>query len=291
MEPIDVRAPVSTIDEVVVDLDIPGMNVAEVVEQGITYQHLAIRGSGYTTKVGKPQLPMIGRFIAIPSKATVDVEIVDSASKVLKGYNIYPAQEPLPDLKGAPLPLFTIDEELYQRDAFYPYEIVELEGPSIIRGCSVVILRVFPVQFNPVKKTLRVYSNIRVRVSFEGGETYFIDARLRCSSFDKIFRRLFLNAPIELLEKDPKAAYDDGECLLIITHPGFLDAANELATWKREKGIYMEVRTTRQTGSLASDIQAYIQNAYDNWEQPPPYVLFIGDAEFILCHYVTWHSL
>jgi hypothetical protein len=288
-EAFTVDVPLSTMQEVIVDLDIPGMYVEEIIEEGIPYQVLRIQGAGYTTEVGEPQVPMIGRFIAVPSGAMVTAEVVDSTSKMLEGYNVYPAQEPLPDIADAPIPPFAIDAELYQQDAFYPRDIVELEGPSIIRGCSVVILRVFPVQFNPARQTLRVYSNIRVKVSFAGGQGYFLEERLRSAPFDQIFSQLFLNAS-NMTDRDIiEAAYDDGNLLLIITHPNFLDAANTLADWKREKGIYTDVQTTTVTGSTASAIQSYIQNAYDTWSPPPTYVLFIGDAEFIPCHYVTYH--
>jgi len=49
------------------------------------------------------------------------------------------------------------------------------------------------------------------------------------------------------------------------------------------------VVTTTTTGSTSSAIKSYIQNAYDNWEIPPEYVLLLGDAEYIPTNYVTPH--
>jgi len=286
--PVNVDIPVSNTEEVVVDIDIPGINMAETDEGGVTYQILELPGGGHTEEIGKPQLPTVGHFVAVPAGASVNVEIVDSVSEVTEGYTVYPAQEPLTDSDNDS-PTFTIDTEVYETDAFYPSEIVEFEGPHIIRGCSMIILKVFPVQFNPVKKTLKVYSSLRVRVSFEGEKRYFIRKKLRAPSFDKIFHRLLLNAPLAGLERDSRAAHDEGDSLLIITHPDFESAANTLMDWKVKKGISTEVRTTNETGNTAPAIQTYIQNAYDNWDTPPTYVLFIGDSEFIPCHYVTNH--
>jgi len=59
---------------------------------------------------------------------------------------------------------------------------------------------------------------------------------------------------------------------------------SRLADWKRAQGIATEVRTTGQTGTAATDIQGYIQNAYDTWSAPPAYVLPVGDVEFIPTH-------
>ncbi len=101
--------------------------------------------------------------------------------------------------------------------------------------------------------------------------------------------RLALNGKTVVSEELSEAAYSSGNRLLIITHSNFLTAANKLATWKREKGIYTTVVTTATTGSTVTAIKNYIQNAYNSWNPPPTYVLFIGDAEFIPCHYVTTH--
>ncbi len=164
--PVEIDTPVSTMYELIVDFDIPGMNVAEIAQEGGTYHFLDIPGGGHVTEVGKPQFPTVNRYIAIPAGATVSMEIADSASKEIKGYNIYPAQEALPDIADAPIPPFEKDAELYQEDKFYPAEIVGMEGPQSIRGCTVMILQAYPVQFNPIRKTLRVYSNIRVKLTF-----------------------------------------------------------------------------------------------------------------------------
>jgi hypothetical protein len=96
----------------------------------------------------------------------VSAKVSNFTAAVIEGYQIFPAQEPLPDVRDASVPSFQIDDAIYQSDAYFPSEIVQIEEAGIIRGCSVAILRVFPVQFNPVKKTLRVHSRIRVNISF-----------------------------------------------------------------------------------------------------------------------------
>jgi hypothetical protein len=286
---VKVNVAFSNMREVVVDLKIPGMHVRERKEKGVTYQLVKIGKAGHTTQIGKPELPMIGRFLAVPTGARAAVQVVDYTFKEIKDYHIYPAQEPQPEVKDAPVRGFKIDGQLYRRNAFYPAEIVQLEGPVIIRGYSVVILRVFPVQFNPAKKRIRVYANIKLKVTFEGGTETFVPHGLRSPSFERILGRLLLNSPEVALEEAYRAAYEDGSSLLIITHPDFLAAANTLAQWKVKKGIRTEVRTTSETGSTAALIKAYIQNTYDTWSPPPTHVLFIGDAEYIPCHYVTDH--
>ena len=216
---VDVGVAVSTFQEVLADIDTPGMQVTDVTQDGVVYQMLDVRDAGKTTDIGKPELPMIGRYVALPAGATASIDVVDYDATILDGYNVQPAQAPLPDIKDAPAPAFALDRAAYAMNAYYPADVARLEGPYVIRGCSVMILQVFPVQFNPSQQRLRVLSNIRVRVSFNGGQDRFIDHRLRTPTFDHMFDKLLLNAPEVNSDPLPEAAYQSGNLLLIITHP------------------------------------------------------------------------
>ncbi|BAP57706.1 peptidase C25 gingipain [Thioploca ingrica] len=292
--PPKIATPSSNLQGMTININVPGMDVIDkVASDGNLYQQLNIPKEGLTTEEGKPQVPMLSQFIAIPVGAQVKVEMLEPSYDELTGYWVYPAQPPAADLEDAPPPPFTIDKEFYARDEFYPAKVVNLEGPEVIRGQSVVILRLFPVQFNPAKQTLRIYSKIRLRVSFQGGKNYFIEnPRLRSSAFEPIFNKLLLNAPaVAAFSAVPlaEAAYEQGNSLLIITPPKFFEAANTLAKWKIKKGIETIVKTTVETGNTADQIRNFIQTAYNNWNPPPTYVLLIGDAEFISPYYKTWH--
>ena len=160
--PPKIHVLVPPLEDVVVDFNIPGVCVEEGVENGVTYHSLWIPDmmeAGHMGTVGKPALPAISCSIPIPPGSTLtDVEVVDSTFKEITGYYVYPAQKPTPD--PGPVPPFEIDEEVYQHDEFWPPEIITLSGPHLYLS---------PVQFNPVKRTLRVYSYIRVRLSLKGG--------------------------------------------------------------------------------------------------------------------------
>ena len=277
---------IADMDQMVLDFTFPGMDVSEIRKNGVSFYRLFMENSGSTTKVGLPQVPVMGQYIAIPSGAQARVEIIDSKSKLLKGYTIYPAQEPIPEVSGALSPKFKIDKSVYSKNSFYPSSIARLDDPVVIRGLSTSILRISPVQYNPAKQTLRVYSKLRVRIIFENSKAYFIEKRLRSPAFDNIFKTLVLN-PVK--EPETEGAEETTNFLLTITHPDFIEAAGKLTQWKREKGINSEIRTTLQTGTSAAQIRAYIQNAYDTWDIPPTYILFLGDSEFVPCNYGATH--
>ncbi len=65
---------------------------------------------------------------------------------------------------------------------------------------------------------------------------------------------------------------------VIITAPALASAIQPLADWKRQKGWPVVVATTDETGPSGTQIKAWLQNAYDTWDQPPEYVLLVGDT-------------
>lgn len=179
----------TNIKEIAVTCQIPGMKTKEKFEEsdGMLYQELELSNEGLTTDIGKPQLPQIGRWFAIPQGAEVEVEIVKSDYQILEGYNIYPAQKPMPEDGTTEAPPFEKDMDLYSKDEFYPSQIVSLDSPQELRGLNASVLRVVPFQFNPVKQELKAYSQVTAKVSFIGGKDYFLDEEFRAPGNESFY--------------------------------------------------------------------------------------------------------
>ena len=280
----------STTGGITLDVTVP-VPLEEVVQQQATsFQRLSLQGAGSTSEIGQPELPSFARFVAIPRGATVHVQLEADTVETRSGYLLYPAQEPRSEQGEEPD--FTLDLAAYQRDEFRPSDLVTLEGPYVIRGVDVVLVRFHPVQYNAADQELRLHSNLRARLTFAGGGAMLPDGRLRSPYFEPLLARTLLN--YAELEPPPQRlgsvlGSGTGCDFLIITAPAFVNQANLLADWKTRRGIDTRVRTTAQTGPSASDIQSYIQNAYDTWSPAPSFVLFLGDAEFIPTNYLTIH--
>lgn len=281
----------SSSEEIVLEVTIPVVTQEEAQQDGTAYQRLSLPNSGTTTEIGNPELPAFGRFVAVPRGADLKVEVLADTVETSTGYLVYPAQEPRIDQDGEPD--FVIDLASYERDEYYPTEIVELEEPAIIRGVEVVLVRFYPVQYNAAREQLRIHTRFCVRISYSGGAETFADERLRSPYFDSLLSSLLLNYSQLGPPPGPGGglglASASGCDFLIITAPAFLTHANRLADWKILRGIDTEVRTTAQTGSSASAIKSYIQIAYETWTPPPSFILFLGDAEFINTNYETVH--
>ncbi len=267
----------------------PGMKVGEISKQGEIYHGVSIPGGGHTHNVGWAELPTWSRFVALPQGAMPEVEVVRYSSKILSGYNVFPAQKLPVDKENVPPPEFVKDAEFYSTDKFYPDRLAFAGKPKVIRGCQVLLLTLFPVQYNPAKGELSVVQEMEVKVNFVGGNGTFIDPRLRSPYFENLFENLLLNYPVLGRPSANGGKSATGCDFLIITHPNFQAWAESLAFWKNLSGIPTWVKNTFETGSDTGSIRTYIQNAYDTWVPPPSFLLLIGDAEYIPPFYRNTH--
>ncbi len=279
----------SDANELVFEIGFPGMLTQEVVNEGITYQTLFIPGGGRTSNFGWAELPTFGRFIAVPLEAEPQIEVLEYTAQTLTGYNVYPVQEQPVDKVGAPEPEFVKDEDFYQKNEFYPDRMAFVGEPKIIRGCPVSLFTLFPVQYNPATGELRIYSHMKVRVTFEGGTGVFVDPARRSPYFEPLYENLLLNYSSLGTPSQSGGKGDTGCDFLIITHPDFEAWAESLAAWKNLTGISTWVKSTDEIGPDTTSIRLYIQNAYYTWSPPPSFVLFVGDAEFVPVFYRTTH--
>ena len=146
-----------------------------------------------------------------------------------------------------------------------------------------MILGITPFQYNPVSKDLLVYTDVRVRVNFEGGNGHFGEDRYRSRYWDPLLEANLLNynALSQVDFNRRRAAKDTGYEYVIIVpdDPDFIAWADTIRHWRTLQGISTEVFTLTETGSSASQIESWINNAYNNWDIPPVAVLLLSDSE------------
>jgi hypothetical protein len=279
---------------IMVDSDIPGMYITDVLTNNTLYQKLSIPYVGYTMEIGKPEVPVIRRYLEVPYDVNLSVEIFYSNYTILDGYYIYPAQEALADIENVTSE-FVIDNETYSTNEFYPSYNAFVDEPVIIRGHRIISLTIYPVQFNPVTRQIRGYSKIEVRINYESpAQIDGIEERLESEGFEQFLKSFVFNykSPDKYVtRRDNPPNLSPGADYLIITDDAFETQVQPLANWKEKKGyttMIVKKSTIPGTGT-ADDIAAYIQNAYNTWIPAPSYLLLVGDAEYIPTHYKTVH--
>jgi hypothetical protein len=268
----------------VVELSVDGLYVEPVQAGGQSWQtiELGIAAGGHTVKPGRPQLPLVARFLEISADRAVRVEVTALEEVTLTGYKVYPAQPAQPESRD-PLP-FEYDAQAYSVNAPYPSENTVVSEPMIMRDVRLVQLAMQPVRYNPVTGELRVARRLQVTLHNEGQSTVNVLRRRpggHSRAFVPLYRSLIPNYD------DPPQRPEDGS-YLIITHDDFAAAVAPFAAWKHQKGWRTTVVTTSELGGNDSaHIDAYITNAYENWPYPPDFVLLVGDAPTRLacCHW------
>jgi hypothetical protein len=253
---------------------------------GATYQKIAMPQVFLPGDAGRPDLPGMGRFIALPEGSTPVVEIVASRVERYPGIEVAPAPELPLESDDGPL-VYEWDPAVYERDAFYPESPVRLSEVGQMRGVDVVTLGITPFQYNPITKELVVYTELEVRVSFEGGLGVFGEERLRNRFWEPILENHLLNyASLPAASRTGSMLPPPGDgsrtgCEYIIIcpdHPDFIAWADTLKAWRQLEGILTEVYTTTDIGGTSSyAIDQFLFDAYDTWDPAPAAFLILGD--------------
>jgi len=166
-------------------------------------QEIVLKGSFGSFAEGLPNLPYENRYIAIPSGATVSIEVKELGCQTLSDIEVLPAAN-MQENGTVGLPKLHKELSVYGKDAFFPTENVAIAQTTQIRGLDVVLLSVTPFRYNPVRKTLEVIYDMDIEVQFEGGNGQFGDTRYLNPAWEGILRDLIINS--DML---PEAHYYD----------------------------------------------------------------------------------
>ena len=161
------------------------MEVSDISINGEVMQNIGVSGVLLPNDAGAPNLPGFSRYIALPEGATVELVIESNRVELFHNINIAPAFVIPEDTDDSPLH-YEKNPAIYSTDAYYPAEAVRVSELTEIRGVDVVMLGITPFQYNPVTKDLEVYTDIRIRVNFVGGNGYFGEDRLRSRWWDPV---------------------------------------------------------------------------------------------------------
>jgi hypothetical protein len=253
-------------------------------------------------ETGAPAVPVFSRLIAVPQGATARVNFNTGPARTIK-LNLYPFQiprttgfKPLRNgFQPVPPPPFVKNAKAYARDAFAPTPICKVSPAGKARDLEMFRLTCTTGQYNPVTDELRLFDSIDFDVQFQGGNGYFL-TRKAMSPFEstQIYSDSVLNG--DILNKYPKPDEGPSTCvgeeLLILTHPKFLLAAQELAKWKTDKGIVTSVFNVNDGGGnlgpdTKEEIDAFIESRYQKCQTRPSYVLLLGDVEYVPTFHVV----
>ncbi|MAX10009.1 MAG: hypothetical protein CMG13_03990 [Candidatus Marinimicrobia bacterium] len=149
-----------------------------------------------------------------------------------------------------------------------------ISEPMYMRGVRIVQLAVSLYDYSDRELTL--YDNLDLRINIQSPDNYSggVNSKPLSSDFNSIISSLVDNYDRQ------SRSNDIGSCILFIcggnslSHP----SVQELIEWRKELGYEVHAAETSQIGSTTAAIKSYIEEAYQNWPNPPEYIVLIGDT-------------
>jgi hypothetical protein len=163
------------------------------------------------------------------------------------------------------------NDTVYSRDEWLPRNLVKIGDPAIMRGYRLANVSITPIQYNPAQNKIKMLTNFRAEFVLD--QTISKNPLSRSPRPSTAFRN-FVENP-----KRAQPAYEDyrGAYLFITPDLGY-EHIRILANWKQQLGYHTTIAVLSETGDTNNEIKDYIQDAYDNWEIPPEYVVLVGDV-------------
>jgi len=270
-----IRVLEDTTDRIVLRYEIQRFDLRAELISGKPFAALRLDGGRlYKDVVGAPELPRVCRSVALPPEGQFTARVEDAQYHELSDLDVAPSKGILKrSVDPAAVPLSF--GAAYGRDEFFPGQVVSLREPYILRAERGAVVELYPFQYNPVARTLRVYDAVTVVVERTGaGGSNVLGAGPARSSlaFDSIYRARFVN-----YSKHPHyAPVKELGSMLIIANDDWLPNVQPLVEHKNLIGIETKAVGVSTIGNDATSIQAYIQSAYDTGDLA--FVLLVGDA-------------
>ena len=136
---------------------------------GRRFDRVELPGATWLPEVGAPAVPVRGVLIGVPYGVDLSVEVEDVSYDETPGVDLMPVPETYFVGRGQaamPTERYAADAQAYGRDVFYPAQEAVLTQTGMMRDQRVAALSLRPLQYNPVRKALRVARRLRVRVRF-----------------------------------------------------------------------------------------------------------------------------
>ena len=169
--------------------------------------------------------------------------------------------------------VFPIDSETNQ----FPENNLIISEPQVFRGIVVRKIMFIPFTYNLDTHEFKTFNDVEIIINDIDTELDFSYTDVKLSrAFEPLFEDIIVNYQPSSREEDyqvPSILYICGGSS--ISHP----YVEDLIEWRHKRGYIVNVVSTGSIGGSGSTtIKNYIQNAYEEWENPPEIVGLIGDT-------------
>ena len=225
---------------------------------------------------GSPDLQKYSASLVIPDDQEMNVQVDDVSYIDFNNISIAPSKGNISRSTNPNLISFE-KNDIYMSNDFFPGKLVDLNDPYILRDFRGQAVNVYPFQYNPISKTLRVYTEITVTVFSNGqSEMNVINRSQEISTIDKDYQTVYTSHFDNFEQTQTRFEYlNEVGNLLIISYGGFMDAMQPFVDWKNKKGIPTEIIDVASIGSNSTAIETYVDDYYHN--EGLTFLLLVGD--------------
>ena len=170
-------------DGITLQFTLPELTISEVIRDNIRYQEVRYAECHFSDEPGNPKVPVTRLMLGIPATATIEAVDVSAASA-----------ETRTGIRLVPVPTFNIHERNSQHSASqrwsesgsayqvkgntpfagnrsYPGQpLARIVREGYIRSQRVIAVALYPVQYLPNTRQLRLYSHFTVNIRFSYGK-------------------------------------------------------------------------------------------------------------------------
>lgn len=193
-----------TDDGAVVDVEVQQVEFVDIHGKG--YKKISSDGFGIFPQPGAPGVLVKGTLIDIPPDCNVEVEAFVLETVVVEDFDLAPSPK-ITLTEGeagnkSTAKSLGIDETIYGMDLFFPQKIVEVAYTGYLRDRRVAKFNIYPIQYNPVIKSLNIHKKIRINIRYSylktqgtprSGLLQSMEGQAVHTPFEKIYSSSLLN--------------------------------------------------------------------------------------------------
>ena len=259
--------------------------IQEKIEQG--YLKLPIEQSS-SSEIGHPEIPSYSSLYLVDPSANYSFEVVVHDSYTIDDVVIFPYQGSNSSEK------LSKDDSFHNNTNIYPESLITISDRMKARNMELVSITVHPYSYNTSTKKLEVFTNLEIIATKDSYRDSDSDSLMKRS---RLFEELYSDMIINFEESTRLEDYQH-PAILYICGGNSCDNSfvQQLFEWRHEQGYIVYTATESEVGgnnANTSEIKNYIQNAVQNWDNPPEMVGLIGDTDgdySLPCYYHDWSN-
>jgi len=262
------------------EYDVSGITTNEFKNDKGVFTEITMDNGSLTREIGTPALPTFRNLIEVSEKEIPTVEVLSFEVKEYSladlGINsiIAPAQPSyVKDIDPA-LIEFKYNKASYELNSYTKSDLISIRKSGSSRGTGIANIVVSPFQYNPVNGMIKVYSNLKIRVNFNGA----ISETKKSAAYSPYFKSMF-SSLINYKEVSASKQLTTYPVTYLVVASDALEGnakLDEFIAWKTMKGFTVIENYVSSSDNVTA-IDSWIDDQYTNLDPKPSFVMIVGD--------------